>query len=872
MEENISIQTPEPKPKWRKILRVSLISLGITVGVVLLAAVLIPILFEDQIKSLFIRELNKSLATEVAIVEDDIHLNLLKNFPDASVVFNNVGIRESLPPTKGKSAKTTNNFLEAQEISLVFNVWDIFKGNYDIEYIQVKNGFCKLITDKKGNINYKFWKDSEGESSSDFSINLQKVDCENIDFQYLDYKYNQDIQLQIHNCVLTGNFSSDYYLMNTTGDILSKRIKIGSTAYLVNKEAAINTGVNVDVTNDTYTFQAGEITIDDNTFLIDGSINLKEEDYYDLAINGDKISMEGLMLLLPGSISNNLKTYKTKGDIDFGTTIKGYYTKTKTPEITVSFEVDNGSIEHEKFGGKLDNMSFKGKFSNGQAHNASTSYISIINFNAEQNNNPVTLSLNYKNFDNPYIDLLLDGTFPAALIIPMAIPNASEVEGIIGLNNINIRGNLKTLSGELATNKPTGSISFEEVSMVLNGNEISIPTGKAIVANNEVTLNGLSIDFAGSDLKVDLTINNWIENVFPSEYRPALNLNGSIQSQKINLNTLIAIFDAPTVEADKNTDATIENPGAASNTNYNFSGLLTLSCNLFEYNKVRFTNITSTLKLTPGLIIVNDLKGGAMSGKFDVNATFRELPAGDIILQTSGVLENIDVAQLFDQFDNFDQTTLTSKNLKGRITANLYELNVRWDKDFVLDENAIYTLCDMKIENGELIDYKPLESLSGFVKISELRHIKFSTLENKIEIKDRVIILPAMQIKSSALDMYISGKHTFDDVVDYQFKLSMADIMVNKFLGGNKQKDNYESDAEGGVNVYISMTGTVNDPIIKYNKKEAKQKLEDSGMEQQRFIDIFKPDPQEEMFKTNTKPATTKEPEQEIEFIEFEDE
>ncbi|MBK7816439.1 MAG: hypothetical protein IPJ60_02125 [Sphingobacteriaceae bacterium] len=53
-----------------------------------------------------------------------------------------------------------------------------------------------------------------------------------------------------------------------------------------------------------------------------------------------------------------------------------------------------------------------------------------------------------------------------------------------------------------------------------------------------------------------------------------------------------------------------------------------------------------------------------MSGKFNIDVTFRELPAGDIIMQTSGVLENIDVAQMFDQFENFDQSTLTSKILK----------------------------------------------------------------------------------------------------------------------------------------------------------------------------------------------------------------
>ena len=855
-------------------MRVSLISLGITLGVVLLSAILIPLLFEDQIKGLFIRELNKNLATEITINQDDIHLSLLKNFPNAAVVFNNVGIRESVPQKGGVKGKSDKNFLEAEEISLVFNVWDIFKGNYTINNIQVKNGFCHLITDKKGNINYKFWKDSEGESSSDFSINLEQVDCEDINFQYRDYKYQQHIEMLIHNCALTGNFSSDNYLMQLNGDVLSKRIKIGGTSYLVNKETQINTGIEVDVPNENYTFKKGEITVDDNTFLVDGNIKLLDEDYYNLAINGDKITLEGLMLLLPGNISNNLSKYKSKGKIDFSSTIVGNYTKTKTPEITISFNVEDGSLEHEKFGGKLDNMQFTGKYSNGNNHNAATSYISIINFTAEQNKNPVKLSLNYKNFINPTIDLLLDGSFPASFIIPLAMSNVTDVEGTIGLNDINIKGNIKTLSSELAYNKPTGSITFDGVSMVINNNTITIPTGKAIVMNNEVALNGLNMDFAGSDLKVDLTINNWIENVFPSTEKPALNLNGNIRSDKIDLNTLIAIFDSGSeaTEATPSADVTADvEPVAADH--YNFSGNIDLSCNDFHYNKINFKQITAGIKLVPGLIIVNNLKGAAMSGNFDVDATFRELSNGDIILQTSGTLTNIDVAQLFEQFDNFDQTTLTEKNIKGRISANLYEMNIRWDKDFKLDEQSIYTLCDMKIENGELIDYKPLESLSGFVKMKELRHIKFSTLENKIEIKDRVIILPVMQIKSSALDMSISGKHTFDDAIDYQFKMSLADMMVRKFLGGNKQQDNYEEDAEGGVNVYISMTGTVNDPIIEYNKREAKQKLKESGLEEQRFIDIFKRDPEEEMFKTNTVPEkqTTTSPD-EIEFIEYEDE
>ncbi len=863
-----ALPSAPPKPLWRKVLKYALITLSTFTGLILIACILIPVFFEDEVKGLFIKELNKNLATEVSVQEEDIELSLFRHFPEASVVFHNVGIRESF-------SHSGKNFLQAEEISLLFNIRNILNGKYTIHNILIKNGFCKLITDKKGDINYHFWKSSDDTTSSTaFELNLEKVVCDNIDFQYLDYKYKQDVSLLLHHAQMSGNFSADQYTLRTEGDILSRRISISGNEYLVNKETTINTKIKVDVPAENYSFDDGTINIGENTFAVNGAITLLQEDHYDLKIEGKKINLEGLLLLLPGDISTKFNAMQTKGAINFRTTINGYYTKTKTPAIDITFDMKNGSISHSKFGGKLSAMTFTGNYSNGAAHNATTSSVQLENFTAEQDGRPVTLSLNYKNFIAPVIDLQLNGDFPAALIIPLAIENAADVEGMIGLHAINIRGNLKMLSDALAENQPAGTVVFKDVAFSLNGEKIAIPEGNAVVANNTIQCTNLSATCAGSDLLINAEINNWIENVFPSGVKPALYINGSIRSQKTELNRLMAAF-AGKKEAPSGYTKEEQGPDPAfEETKYNFSGHIDLSCTQFLYNKIEFNAVRAILKLTPGLLIVNDLKGNAMGGSFNLNGTIREVANGDILMETSGTLNTIDVAQLFYQFENFDQHTLTDKNIKGKISANIYDVSLHWDKNFVLDEKSVYTLCDMKIENGELINYKPLESLSAFVKLQDLQHIVFSTLENKIEIKDRVINIPAMQIRSSAVDLYLSGKHTFDNKIDYQFRLSLADMMVRKFLGGNKEKDNYEEDAEGGVNVFISMTGTVDDPVIEYNKREAKQKLKESGLEGQKFMDIFKRDPEEELFKKEEinnapEPDTTDTPA--IEFIEFDD-
>jgi hypothetical protein len=43
------------------------------------------------------------------------------------------------------------------------------------------------------------------------------------------------------------------------------------------------------------------------------------------------------------------------------------------------------------------------------------------------------------------------------------------------------------------------------------------------------------------------------------------------------------------------------------------------------------------------------------------------------------------------------------------------------------------------IEQGELVNFEPMMGLSRFISVDELKNIKFSTLKNRIYIKDKKI-------------------------------------------------------------------------------------------------------------------------------------
>jgi hypothetical protein len=136
------------------------------------------------------------------------------------------------------------------------------------------------------------------------------------------------------------------------------------------------------------------------------------------------------------------------------------------------------------------------------------------------------------------------------------------------------------------------------------------------------------------------------------------------------------------------------------------------------------------------------------------------------------------------------------------------------------------------IKNGELVNYAPMNALSAYVKLSELRDVHFSELQNNIEIKDRIVNIPFMTIHTNALNLDVSGTQTFDNIVEYNIKLNLLELLGNKFHKTNYDIDNSDKDVNGALNLYLVMTGPASNPDIRYDKGAVKKKIKEGLKEQ----------------------------------------
>ena len=229
VEENVILE--KPKRNWWRIIRKTFFWLFGTAFFLLLSAILLVWIFEDEVKERIVSELNKYLATEIIVDGKNIELTIIKTFPNAAIEFNDVMAYEALKKEKKDTLFTAEN------ISLQFNVMDIFNKNYTIKKVACNSIDLNLKVDSKGNPNFIIWKtDSSSSSNDSVSFKLEEVSLTNIKFKYRNKKLAQKIVANIDEASISGSFENEDYTLTSDGKIKVTELNFEKRNYLKNKK------------------------------------------------------------------------------------------------------------------------------------------------------------------------------------------------------------------------------------------------------------------------------------------------------------------------------------------------------------------------------------------------------------------------------------------------------------------------------------------------------------------------------------------------------------------------------------------------------------------------------------------------------------
>lgn len=800
--------------KSTAIVVLGLLSLGFIIG----------LFYGAEIKRVMLSQLNEHLATEIKVKE--FHFSVIRHFPYASFDMEEVMTREVC------DKKEKDTLLYAGKISLLFNIMSVFDKNIAVKKVLVKDGYANIHIDAEGKNNYHFWKSKPDSSAESSSVNVQLISLVNMRVRYLNEHDNQDYLFTSKESVLSGKFSDEKFTLNTNAKLHVSHLFINNVNYVADKPVIIHSGLSVNTVTDDYRFDKSSVQIAGLLFDVEGIVHSeKANTKIDLAVSSHEADMEAFISMLPPVYVKTFSSYKSTGKFVFKSTIRGEVSHTTSPEVAFAFGIRDGSLSPESRDISLEKLNLTGTYIN-HGQNGKDELV-IPALSALLGGHPIKADLRVSDLRNPYLSLNASANLDLSQL--QHFIKKDTLESLSGEMNLKIAfaGKIKDIpamnSGQTYKVKASGVIDMKNVAFQLKRNPLIFKNinGNFTLQDNDIAVNSLSGNISSSDLRLSGRFNNFI-NFILIPNQPAL-FNARLNSTMLDLDELMA-NKATTTQGDTSYILKF-NPRLVSD--------LDVAVANIKFRQFRASRMNGKIHLDHQVITGKGLTFAAMAGMVYMDATINAARKDSVFMKFDSKISRLDITKLFTQMENFGQTTMTDKNVKGSVSADV-QFSSAWSVDLNIDEGKVRSTCDITIDNGELNNFTPILALSKYLKVPDLNHIRFSTLKNQISISNRVISIPSMVINSSALNLTASGTHNFDNIVDYSLRLMLSDILGKK-MQTTSEFGEIEDDGLGRTQLLISMKGPVDNPRFGYDRKGAKEKIKnDIVKEKQNLKGILK--------------------------------
>lgn len=794
---------------------------------------------KDFIKNKTIQALNEQLQAEVKI-NGNIDVTFFSSFPKLNVSFDQVVIKDKL--REGK------NLAELGNVSVSLNPWRIFKKDYTIEGLILSDGYVYLFTDKAGDSNFLILKESDEQSSESNLIQLKQINLNNIELTYQNKSNGTFINIFTKSSSMAGLFYEEDFDINLKTEIASKDLIINETNYLPNLNIQGKLKLSYTGKDGCFVFTDNEISVEGNAFTINGQICTSNKTI-DLKAQAEGSNLQNALGLLPKSWLQ-LDNIKGDGAYFISTWVQGSFDQ---PQIDLSFEIQNGNLDLLEHDIHLHNLQVKGAYSNRTQTGGS---LQLNNFSFQSDESQFKGSLQIPNLNKIVLDAALSGHLDKDLLAAY-LPKAYELTaGSIDFDQVNMQiiqqdstWKLKKIEGAIDLVDLKGQIVSLNLPFILSGNL----NGK----ENYLSAQNFIANIGENHLNFNGELRNLIEIALNSnpEVPIELGLDGILRSNYFNLNDFIK---------DNETNNSVESKPIGLPP---IKGNLSIFINQFEYQKLTVKNlqIQAQANQTSYNFVIDNAE--ALGGKFQGNLQ-TAVTGNDFEVNLQCNIQQVDMQKLFIAFNNFDQDGLTSENIKGQLNAQLM-MSATWRNFSEFDSKSFLMQSHLELKDGELINFAPLLSLSGKLEVEQLQKLYFTDLSCDVSIKNEVINIPMTEIQSNLLSLQAGGQHYFDGRIDYKLVLNLKNLLAAKFKKNKTTEEDYVNDAKGGINIYISMTGTSDNPIISYDKKSVKEKIKtDFKEEKMEFKNLFKKEELSEFEKNEVKFEELKEEDKYLEWEE----
>lgn len=783
----------------RKIFLTIIIACTIIVGAISVFA----LQYEDELKAYVISELQANLTRDIELGVKRMDYSVFSHFPNISV---------KIPDLKIESpSKEDRSLVQIAEVNLAFDLISIIKGDFLLNEISLKKGAINIIYSKDGIPNFLVWKKSDSNTETSSTLSIKNIELQDVLVSYQDQGKGVDYQMYFNALGVKPTSVIDSVVLNSSikGNLLI--LKQGD--FLWKEETPLEGTFELFNSNQVVSFEyLGEVL--EKEAFVNGSISKKENDgFWDLKFGVKNLGLASTVEKLPDNLKSRILE-GISGAIDLEGSITGKKNSKVEPAMNIQFNVRSGGIVLGN--SKLSDITLNGLYAQPKMSDVYSGSIKIKRFNCGFNSSTLSGNILVNSFKRPWIKSNIKANLNlGAFHKEFGLEGFERLDGNVKIET-EFEGYVKSMfsksNSTLKGFKSKGSIKLDnvEIAPVGFGKSITFRTGDLSFDDRDLNITALYGKVKSSNFEMTGEVSNFLETIL---WNKPITFKSSLKVDKLVVEEFV------TAEG-----------SAKSDSNYFFSLpkdlVLDVKLDLgkFSFRKFNAQSLKGGVLLKNEQLKFNDLQFETCSGKADVSGKIDAKHGSKVIFECVADIKNIDAKMAFNQLENFGQDVLLAKHVKGEVSADIYLL-AETDKQLNILKDKIYTKTNLKIHKGELNHFAPLVELQTFMKKEfklsfDLENLKFKTIENDIEIINKKIFIPEMAIRTNDINMDISGQHTFNQEIDYLFKVKHSEIFKASKKNQIEEKYGVIENEDKTATLPLKMTGTVDHPKFSYDIKK----------------------------------------------------
>lgn len=807
-------------------LKISLKIIGVLMILLILAWAAAAYYISKNNKAILAKILNQ-VNTQINGTVNVSHMEtiLLKGFPGISVSLKNVSLRDSL------WSKHKKELLKAKDIDVSLNALSLLIGTINIRKVAINNANIYLYTDSTGYTNTSMFRTKNEKKAAENDDSSSDLQIRIIDLNKVDLVIDNQKRFKLFSFYVDELKGKINYPFGRWDGSFKLKTQIRSFAFNTKKGSFLKNKTIVGRMTAHYDGEAEVIVIDqkpikigEDTFSIGANINIaKNQSAFSIAIKADEILYRNVAQLLAPNISAKLFKFGIEKPMNVTASIIDNGEKNSTdPLINVKMTVQHNNISIPS--GELTDCSFTGYFSNQDTTSKpigdANSIIRFYGLKANYYNAPIKIdTFTVANLEKPFAQGLVTskfdlqqlngsfndetfrfgkGTADLRLFCKADIDNflftKPVVYGKVTIQNADITylpRNLKLTNSSL-------DLHFNQKDLNITNSRLQL--GKSIFNMNCTIANFLNFYYTDPQ-KIEAKVNLSSPNLNLSEFIPFLSPRQTKRKATSSKNAIR--------EASKQLSAALE----ASKVH------LQLNVKKAVYDKFVAKNLDANVSLIGNGIYFNKIKvqhaGGhvTFSGRVEQMGTINKM-------QMNANIAKVSVSEFFYAFQNFGQQSVTSKNLKGFLSAKVNASGNITSKGNMVPK-SMFGRVSFTLDKAALVGFEPLEKIGKFVfRSRNLSNVQLEQLNGLLTLRGDKVDISPMKVNSTALNFDVKGVYGFNSGTNIALDIPLRDPKKSADI---IDKEERELARMKGIVLHLKAVDEDGEIKIRWNKKKDRE-------------------------------------------------